>query len=454
MQTSPEFKIAHPSTDQGGEDRIDIWATLSTLWRGRILIAICTAITIILGGLYAYKGATPYFTSTSVLMLQTSQETVTDIQSVVAGLSGDSDALNSEVEVVQSRELLGKVVDKLKLMQDPEFNSSLRPGGVLGAIRSALNFLTGNGGSSETAAERAQAQKDATISSLLSAMDVQLVPQTMVMQVSVTSTGSRKSALIADTIADLYVQDQISHKVAATKQASGWLTDRVQELQKQLETSETKLSDFNSATTLISADDLALMERQLKDLRERITSSEQAITQDQQQLTQIDGAATRKDRTAAANDAQLSQIYAQLAGAPGSAQLQAAFDQQFAVVKARIQGDINRQQAQVVTLAKSRDALGKQIKQQNQDLIRQQQLTREVEANRLLYQYFLGRLKETSAQQGIQQADSRVLSRAVVPSYPSQPSKARILVLSAMLGLMIGAGLVLLREFRQHTVRT
>ncbi|KIN60107.1 Succinoglycan biosynthesis transport protein exoP [Sulfitobacter noctilucae] len=82
-----------------------------------------------------------------------------------------------------------------------------------------------------------------------------------------------------------------------------------------------------------------------------------------------------------------------------------------------------------------------------------QQLQRESEASRLIVEFFLSRLKETSVQEGIQQADSRVLSRAVVPNLPSAPRKSLILALSMMLGLMFGAGYVLVREFAQTTFR-
>ncbi|MEP0190072.1 MAG: polysaccharide biosynthesis tyrosine autokinase, partial [Erythrobacter sp.] len=75
-------------------------------------------------------------------------------------------------------------------------------------------------------------------------------------------------------------------------------------------------------------------------------------------------------------------------------------------------------------------------------------------ASRLLYEAFLSRLKETSIQQGIQQADSRLLSRAVVPPAPSAPQKTRVLALSLILGLIVGAAAVLFREMAQNTFRT
>jgi len=98
--------------------------------------------------------------------------------------------------------------------------------------------------------------------------------------------------------------------------------------------------------------------------------------------------------------------------------------------------------------------LSASIGRQNDDLITLQQLTREAEAVRLLYETFLRRLQETSAQQGIQQADSQILSNAVIPLFPSEPRKTMIVFAAMVLGGLIGVGLVLLREARQNGYRT
>ena len=86
------------------------------------------------------------------------------------------------------------------------------------------------------------------------------------------------------------------------------------------------------------------------------------------------------------------------------------------------------------------------LEQQSEDLITLQQLTREAEAARVLYNYFLTRFNETSAQQGIQQADSRIISDAVIPNAPSELRKPLILAMSGMLGV----GFILLREARNN----
>ncbi len=105
------------------------------------------------------------------------------------------------------------------------------------------------------------------------------------------------------------------------------------------------------------------------------------------------------------------------------------------------------------TIATSMDEIARRIEMQSSELVQLQQLQREAEASRLIYEYFLTRLKETAVQQGIQQADSRILSGAVVPLDPSAPRKPVILTLSLVLGIFSGTALILLHEFSQNTFR-
>ena len=108
----------------------------------------------------------------------------------------------------------------------------------------------------------------------------------------------------------------------------------------------------------------------------------------------------------------------------------------------------------MTALRNSQETLKTQVSAQSEELIQLQQLTREAEATRLLYEYFLTRLKETSAQQGIQQADSRILSNAVIPDRAALPRKSLILTMAGALGMIFGAGFVLLRETRNNGFRS
>ncbi|OIQ38371.1 MAG: chain-length determining protein [Roseobacter sp. MedPE-SWde] len=443
---------ARPSPEME-EDVIDLGQLVSTLWRGKWVIGLVTTLAILAGGYYAYVAATPLYTSSSVVMLETDQKSVVDLESVVGGLTGDSTEVNSELEVLKSRGLMGKVVDKLDLVSDAEFNSSLRDPSVVDQlkdyIKSALSLK-----SEPTvfpAGLQEQLTRDSVITALLERVAVRNVPQSLVFQVTVTSERSTKSALIADTIVDLYILNQIEVKFDATEQATTWLTDRVAELQVQLETAEAKVAEFNGATALISQEVLQAQEVQLKDLRERILLANTAKETTAARLNELTNAQGREAQAEVADDPQLKRLLRQIADQPAAG---GAFDTIFQRLLARAGVEANRAAQQVVSLENSAQELSEQVAKQNVDLITLQQLTRESEAIRLLYEYFLTRLKETSAQEGIQKADSRKLSQAVVPLNPSEPKKPLIVAMSGILGLLIGSGLILLLEARRSGFRS
>ncbi|MBT9386735.1 polysaccharide biosynthesis tyrosine autokinase [Pseudooceanicola sp. CBS1P-1] len=434
------------------DSSIDFSGTMSTLWRGKWIILGCIVACMLLGAYQAYFRATPLYESSSVVMLESRQEQVVDLESVIGGLSADASVINTEVQVLKSRSLLGKVVDKLKLTEDPEFNTTLVPSGFLGSVIGGIKKLIpgesdpANGMNDKTHAE---VIRDATVSELLNHLTVRNLAQSLVFEIKIETTSAQKSKLIADTMADLYIQNQLEVKFDATEQATSWLTDRVSQLQTELEAAESKVNDFKGKTDVISPDALAAMDRQLKDTRERITNTQDSLAANQKTMAAVQSAQSPADKAAALGDDQLQRM-AQNLDQDG---VQAAFDTRFQQVFTRLQVSVLRDQSQIKTLQASEADLQKQINSQSADLITLQQLTREADASRMLYEYFLSRLKETSAQQGIQQADSRVLSHAVMPRMPSSPNKKMVLVLSALLGFFAGVAFVLLREARNNTFR-
>ena len=223
------------------------------------------------------------------------------------------------------------------------------------------------------------------------------------------------------------------------------------ELQVQLETAEKKVSDFTAQTRLVSIEGLQALERQIKDLRDRISNTELSQAALQARLDDLNSAQTPEQKLEVAEDAALDRI---ANGGLSSATNQNAFDLRYQTIVNRIQTDSTRINQQLSALRQSETELAAEIERQGRDLIALQQLMRESEATRLPYEYFLTRLKETSAQEGIHKADSRILSNAVVPVAASAPKKSRIMLLAMILGAMVGSGIVLLREFRTSTFRT
>ncbi len=431
-----------------GAEEIDLGQLLGTLWRGKLWIAIAMAVALLIGGYYAFVSAVPTYTSSATVALESRQDQVVDIESVVTGLGGDQSTINTEVEVLRSRGLLEQVVERLDLTNDPEFNAALRERSMfsLGALLSVLRS-----GSDEEVSERRVL--DSVIDVLSDKVAISNIRNSYVFRITVTTEAPRKSALIANTVAEAYIRDQISVKFEKTAQATEWLSDQVSTLRLDLENAETELKSFSSSTDLISPEGLFALNRQLKDLRDRKSNLTEAIAAQKAAVVNLETVEglSPEEKAQRANDPSLARLAEDIQnGVEGAAE---AFETQYAVLLTRAQQEVLRLEAQFEAVDTSIAELTERIETQSSELVRLQQLEREAQANGLIYEAFLSRLKETTVQQGIQQADSRILSQAVVPLSPSAPKKPMILALSLILGAMVGGAAVLIREMSQNTYR-
>lgn len=448
---SPQTRLHEQVEDN---DLIDIKMLFGILWRHNILIAAATMITVLFGAYYAYAVATPIYRATSVVLLKSEPSSVVDLDTVTSSLGTTKSAINSELQVLRSRSLMGRVVDEMDLTSDPEFNGSLRAPSTLAAVKQSIKSIFGMGGSDDgiplDESTRVEKIRQSVISVLLNKVVSQNIPDSFVFQIAAETTSAEKSALLADTVAKKYIENQLAVKFEETELATGWLAERVATLRTDLENAEARVAAFSTGAELINSDTLAALERQLKETRDRVRLADIATQNAVSKLTMLQTAVTPQDKVAAASDNRLSQLLPDI-GQPG---VQQTFDARFEQVLSRASAETDRTESQAAALASARDTLSSQIDRQSADLIELQQLTRESEASRMLYEYFLTRFKETSAQEGIQQADSRLLSQAVIPSSPSEPKKALIIAMSGFLGAMIGIGASLYREFRHSTYRT
>ncbi|MDB5516263.1 MAG: lipopolysaccharide biosynthesis protein, partial [Tardiphaga sp.] len=82
----------------------------------------------------------------------------------------------------------------------------------------------------------------------------------------------------------------------------------------------------------------------------------------------------------------------------------------------------------------------------NRATVRLNELQRSADASRTLYESYLTRFKETSTQQGIEQSDARIVSKAKIPTKPSSPNVPINLTLGMVLALAAGIGATTLAQ--------
>jgi uncharacterized protein involved in exopolysaccharide biosynthesis len=120
------------------EDVIDIRALFLVLLRRKWIIINTALLCTIMSILILYQ-LTPRYTATVMLALETRQNQVVDFEAVMSGGGTDVAAIKTEIDIMTSRRLVGKAVDSLGLVRDPEFNSALN---TKKSILGHLNPLT------------------------------------------------------------------------------------------------------------------------------------------------------------------------------------------------------------------------------------------------------------------------------------------------------------------------
>lgn len=436
------------------DDEIDLMELLRALWRGRWIIALTTAVAMLLAGYYVFGVAEPKFRSTVEITLEVRSKQVVDLESVISGVSTDAAALNTEIEVLLSRRVLGKLVDRLDLVEDPEFNTALNPPSVLAQVKGFVAGLVASGDGGEDSESVSKSPRDQTISVLKQMLSASVKRDTYVYTLSATTGDPVKSARIVNTLADIYIDEQIAVKFEATEQAVSWLSERVTELEADLRAKEETLKAAKAETDLISPEALQGLNLQAKDLRDRLQEMTAEAERADKAGTRLRALLETGDRVAAVeetDDAALKRLLPEVHD--GDAEAARLFDQRLETLAMRAQAERARLGNQMAALQQSYERLQNRIDRQSEDLLRIQQMERETETTRTLYETFLTRLKETAVQRGLQQADSRVLSDAILGDQV-EPKPALILALAMVLGMMVGAAIVLLRQFLHSTFRS
>jgi len=437
----------------GGGDEIDLFALLSTLWRGKWIIAAFTLIALLIGGYYAYFIAVPKYQATASLVLDVRSGNVVDLESVMSGVSTETSSINTELEVIRSNDLIRRVVVELGLVGDPEFNGSLTPIPLLsvtGLRRQVGAVLRGT--EISDAPPPTEAQLRMTTGAVRSVISASNQRNTYIFNISALTESSGKSAEIVNALSDIYIDNQIDEKFKATERAVTWLSERVRELEVDLRSREDEAKALRSSSDLISPEILDAENQQLRDLRQRLTQARAEKAMAGERHESLDAAFKGGDVDKIAevfSDPTLLSIARNLTETSD----RTAFDARVAMLLDRAGSTLDRINAQESALASSFTRQEAAITAQSADLVQLVQMEREIEATRNLYESFLARLKETTIQRGLQQADSRIMSSAEPGRYV-EPRKSRILALSMILGMMLGGGIVLGREALRNHFRT
>src|SRR6202000_1688201 len=220
-----------------------------------------------------------------VVMLDPRKNSVTDMSAVLAQVEGDPASLQNQIQILTSRDLAAKVVAKLKLEDDPEFNPALaRPGigQVLSDLSAALNPR--NWFARDDAGTEAQRLHDRVLDTFAKHVDAEANGLSTAISVTATSRDAAKAAHIANGLVDAYIADQIATKRNAASGATLWLTQRIRDLAEQLRQQEAAVATYKAVHGLNdSAPGSSLVDQQMAGINTQIVQARSDLAEKQAQ---------------------------------------------------------------------------------------------------------------------------------------------------------------------------
>lgn len=502
----PEHKV--PFVPEASAERgLDVRDIFQIVWTARWMLAVFC----VLGAVVAYvlvKQITPQYRSTASIMLDTRQTSVIDLESVLSDVPLNRQMLESELLIIESDTLLERVVDKLRLDRDPEYNPSLaEPSAtkvvidrkkaqlknlardLLAQVMPASDGARGTGtpvgaepaSSAPALSQEAKAEADRrrAVRILRGKLRARQLSPAFAISVQVTSADPVRAALIANTVADQYVVDQLEAKFDAARRATAWLTGRLEELRVRVEESEAAVQAYKSQFQTGDSQGATITRQQIAELNTELIDGKAAVAEARAKYNQARemvrtlgaaGAATaltspliqslrqkRSDLTR--REAELSNRYGpkhptmiELRTELGDTD--AAISIEVRQIVSSLQNDVQVAQARVNALQAGLGDLETREAGQSEAAVGLRQLESEAEANRRIYNDFLQRLNETREQEEFQTADSRVIEPATAAYSPFVPRTKVSTALGGVAGLAFGLGLVVLFRLLNRTFRT
>lgn len=470
-------------------NEVNVREILRRLWRRKAVLIGAIVVLTTLAAVVTYQ-IQPSYTAVTSVMVEPRERKVVDIQAVVSGLPPDIFTIESEVAVLRSRALIERVVARLNLAENPEFNKELQPRrdwrktlGLDEVIPPEVDAMLTSFRPPRpemTPEEKLDRARVAVVDEFLRRLRTEMKGRSRVIEISFRSNDPQTASTAANTLADLYIVEQLEAKFEATKRATLWLNERLTGLRERVEISERAVEEYRRRSGLLEGRGVTMSAQQLGELNSALIQARTQRAEAQARLSQVQNAMRTPGGEESVSEVLSSPLISRLREQETEVQRKMAELQQdygerhprminmkaeLRDLRAKINAEVGKivqglrnevrvAEAREETIRSGLRQVEGQAAEANRDEVQLRALQREATANRTLYETFLGRFKETSEQQEMQQPDARIISRADIPAVPSFPNPVMFIGVAFLLSIVVGLAIVALLEKLDHGFRS
>lgn len=381
------------------------------------------------------------YAATALVVVDPREQRVTTEQDVLPGIGQDAAALQSSIEIAKSDGFLRPLIDRLKIQADED---------IAGSETDTSKLL-----------ERFRGRLDISRRGL-----------TYVIAMTVVSNSPQKAAAYANAVAEAFVAYQMEARTVATDDAAGWLNSRLKTLSDRLRASEDAVAAFRRDRKIVTTGrDGTTQQLRVTDLTQQVSAArlrtEEAKTRYQQAQRDLkanvegpvkqDMLSMLRAQRSALND-QIAQKRAVLGDRhPDLVIAYSQLNELNRQIETERKRNIDSGKSEYESLLEQQKVLEAQLKAaeseflvDGQALVKLQELQRDADANRNIYEQFLSRYKTTNEQRLLQTAQAKIASPATPPVRSTRPPFTLLLAAIALASLLTSTALVALVDAREQ----
>ena len=465
----------YTSGDRSIAEGIHPWDVARRIWQRRNVLLVTVALGLLVA-FGVYMTSTPKYSAQSRILLENRDSGFLDRDRNRTTTDADTQAVASQIQVLQSERLAEKVIQSLHLERDPEFNDTLRHRSAVGSIIAAIKGALPH--HERAPAQQAELTRTHVLDNFMSGITAYQVGNSRVLALEFTSNDPVKTQRITNALTDAYIEDQVQAKLDVNRRGSAWLANQIATLSKAVQRSEQQVEEFRQKNGLLKGTNATLDTQNLTDLNSQVLAARNNRATLEARASRIESLMkSGRDLDSVAevqqspviqklkeqevalqrNIAEMSVKY--LPTNPELVKAKAALDDLHSTMNAEVKRIIAELRNEAEIARRKEASLEKQfadlkatVGQANTAEVKLRELEREASADRSLLESFLSMHKETVAQDSgnILTANARIIARARLPLEPSFPRPSSLFGLAGFVSLLVGFLIVAVLELRDR----
>lgn len=445
---------------------IDLGQLVRAVWARRLKVVAIT----VLGAGVAFTGAkimSPKYRSETRILIEPRAPAFANAQTNDAGTSPLLDELNiaSQVQLLQSADLIKQVINTQRLYELPEFDVTSNRS-ALGDILVALHLKK---------SPLENPPEERVIDAFTERLQVYQVPGSRVIGITFTSKDPKLAATIPNAMAAAYLVKQSGAKLDSNSEATRWLEPEIESLRRKVNDAEQKAAEYRAAHGLLPTNGgTNFPTQQLNDVSAELTRVRAERANAEARAQSVRNALSSGEPSDTLQDIMSSQSIQRLKGTESALQSQISDLQtsllnnhprlkslraQLADIKTQIRQETQKILASIENEANVASLRAKELEQQSdkvkansaqagEDEVGLNALEREATAQRQLLETYLSRYREAAsrADKNSSPADARVVSNAIQPVDPYFPKVVPIVTVVALATFIVSAIAIMLAE--------